>query len=452
MHRLILLVSVVFVYTLSLLIANQIEDYYFVFNLCVIPIIASGLFSSEFGTLLLATLCCILGLTLKLAGASTANILQGIFLFAVCALLSIAINKGFTKLKDHKQNTIKLLKEKFIALQSAVNDIVRSKTYLENKVSMISDLYYSVKRMGSCFTFDNLLDTLHNTIVGSFNFKNCKLITLYFADETVKIDKIYQITKEKVGQIAGAGYEEGLLKVILRKRQALLVDIKKGKVDAEEFTFPDGLETFMAAPIATGEKTNAILAAEDIDLEQKDQFVVVANQFSMALERIRLYELVQELAITDGLTGVFVRRHLLERLNEELTRAEHFNIRVAVLMIDVDDFKEYNDKYGHLKGDILLKDITSALKENVRDIDIISRYGGEEFCIVLPDTDSKGAEFVAGRLRESVEALKTTISIGISTYPEDARSSSHLIEKADKMLYKAKQAGKNRVCVYGDRK
>ena len=284
--------------------------------------------------------------------------------------------------------------------------------------------------------------------VESATFKKGKLITLYNAEGATKIDKIYEITTEKKEQAKATTYEEGLLKVMLRKKQLLSIDIKKGKTDAEEFIFPEGLTTFIAAPIISGDKTNAILAVEDIDPDQQDQFAVIANQFSMALERIKLYELVQELAITDGLTGVFVRRHLLERLNEELARAEHFKTRVSLLMIDVDNFKEYNDRYGHLKGDLLLKNIGFILKSNIRDIDIIGRYGGEEFCMVFPDTDSKGAEFVANRLRENIETIKATISIGVSTYPEDAKDSSHLLEKSDKMLYKAKQSGRNRVCVY----
>lgn len=448
MQRLVLLVSVAFIYTISLLVVNQTKDYYFVFNLCVIPIIASGFFFSKFSTLLLTVFCSILSLTLIYGGASPANILQTIFLFIGGALLSIIIDKSFIKLKDYKQDGIKLLKEKFSASESMANQTDNSKAYLKDKTSKMSDLYYSVKRMGSCFTFDDLLNTLCDTITRSFIFKRCELITLYSSDEGVKIDKIYQITKDKTEQIEEVGYEERLLRVMLRKKQLLPIDIKKGKIDAEEFVFPENLTTFIAAPIVAGDKTNAILAAEDIDLEQEDQFAVVANQFSMALERIRLYELVQELAITDGLTGAFVRRHLLERLNEELVRAEHFNTRVSVLMIDVDDFKDYNDKYGHLKGDMLLKKVASALKSGVRDIDIIGRYGGEEFCIVFPDTASKGAEYVANRIRQSIENLKATISIGVSTYPEDAKDSSHLIEKADRMLYKAKQAGKNRVCIY----
>ena len=448
MQQLILLVSAAFIYTISLLLGTGSENYYFILNLCVIPVVISGYFFNRFTTILVTAFCCFLSLTFAYSGIQVSYILQCILLFISAAAISFIIKKRYNKAIFDSQNNVKLLKEKFTTEETAGGQVSSFKEHLENKVARISELYYSVKRVGSCFTFDCLLNALQDIIAASFKFKSCRLITLYNAEGATKIDKIYKITKEKAEQAERAGYEDGLLKAILRKKQLLAIDIRKDKEDSEEFIFPEDLTTFMATPIIAGDKTNAILAAEDIDIDHADHYAILSNQFSMALERIKLYELVQELAITDGLTGVFVRRHLLERLNEEIARADHFKTRVSALMIDVDNFKEYNDKYGHLKGDILLKNIGSILKSNVRDIDILGRYGGEEFCVVLPDTDSDGAKFVAERLRCGIEGIRATISIGVSTYPEAAKDSSHLIEKADNMLYKAKQSGKNRVCEY----
>ncbi len=448
MQQLILLVSAAFIYMISLLLGSALENYYFVLNLCVIPIIISGYFFNRLTAILVTAFCCCLSATLAYSGIQFGDILQCILLFICAAAISFIIKKRYKKIISDNQDKIKSLKEKFTAEKTSGEQVTTFKGHLENKVARISELYYSVKRVGSCFTFDCLLNALQDIMAASFKFKSCRLITLYNTEGAVNIDKIYKITKEKVEQTERAGYEDGLLKAMLRKKQLLAIDIRKGKEDSEEFIFPEDFTTFIAAPIIAGDKTNAVLAAEDIDMDHTDHFAILSNQFSMALERIKLYELVQELAITDGLTGVFVRRHLLERLNEEMARADHFKTRVSALMIDVDNFKEYNDKYGHLKGDVLLKSIGGVLKSNVRDIDILGRYGGEEFCVVLPDTDSAGARFVAERLRRGIEDIKATISIGVSTYPEDAKDSSHLIEKADNMLYKAKQAGKNKVCAY----
>ena len=127
-------------------------------------------------------------------------------------------------------------------------------------------------------------------------------------------------------------------------------------------------------------------------------------------------------------------------------------------MLDIDHFKEYNDKYGHLVGDAILKEVAGTIKESIRQVDSVGRYGGEEFLIILTETDKNGARFAAERIRQAVESkrikvydedLKATVSIGIATFPEDAEETQALIEKADKSLYRAKQTGRNRICVHG---
>jgi diguanylate cyclase (GGDEF)-like protein len=129
-------------------------------------------------------------------------------------------------------------------------------------------------------------------------------------------------------------------------------------------------------------------------------------------------------------------------------------------MIDIDHFKDYNDRYGHLVGDAILKEVSKSIKENIRQIDLSGRYGGEEFSIVLAETDKEQAQFVAGRIRQAIEYkcirvydedLKITVSVGISAYPGDGKNAEELIDRADSALYQAKQEGRNRVCVYGAR-
>ncbi|MBN1405933.1 MAG: sensor domain-containing diguanylate cyclase [Candidatus Omnitrophica bacterium] len=448
MRQLISIVSIVFIYTVSLLAANYTKNYYFIFNLCVIPLIVSGYFFSEFNSLLLVSFCCILNLSFIFIENASYGAFQNIFLLLTCVSLSTVMKKDFNGIKIRKEDELKTIDATLASLRQEAVRVKNSRTILEHKSAEIGKLYHSAKKMASCSGLEDLLNTMRDIIADSLKFKKCELITVYYAQDSVKIDKIYQITKEKITQVNMVDYEEGLLKLMLRRKQHLVIDGKQGSANTEDFAFPEYLNTFAAFPIMSGEKTNAILAIEEFDTEQKDLFAVIANQFSMALERARLYELVQELAITDGLTGVFVRRHMLQRLDEELVRAAHFNTRVSLLMIDIDDFKKYNDKHGHLKGDVLLKEAAAILKNGIREIDIIGRYGGEEFCLVFPDTDSKGAEFVANRLRESVKSIDATISVGISAYPHDAGNVSQLIERADKMLYKAKQSGKDKVCIY----
>ncbi|HQP91773.1 MAG TPA: GGDEF domain-containing protein [Candidatus Omnitrophota bacterium] len=185
--------------------------------------------------------------------------------------------------------------------------------------------------------------------------------------------------------------------------------------------------------------------------------ILVAN-FALGLKRARLYRIVQELATTDSLTGVFTRRYAFERLREEFLRAQAHELNLSFIMIDVDDFKECNDKMGHLVGDLVLAEIAHRIKENIREVDMLARFGGEEFLVFAPNTAKESAALIAERIRKGVEAeliraydekIKATVSIGLATYPQDAKNQEDLIGKADWALYQSKRLGKNRVSVFG---
>ncbi len=167
---------------------------------------------------------------------------------------------------------------------------------------------------------------------------------------------------------------------------------------------------------------------------------------------------LQKLANADGLTGLANRRIIDEYLEKETARSIRSEHPIAVIMIDIDNFKLYNDNYGHLAGDSCLKKVSKVLKNTVRrPEDLVGRYGGEEFCVILPNTDLNGATFVAERIRTEVEEVKipharsstgsvVTLSIGVaSRVPGSKSTATQLLSDADKALYKAKTAGKNRV-------
>jgi diguanylate cyclase (GGDEF)-like protein len=162
---------------------------------------------------------------------------------------------------------------------------------------------------------------------------------------------------------------------------------------------------------------------------------------------------LEELSITDGLTGLFNHRHFWNILNTELTRVNLYQGELALLLIDLDDFKRVNDQFGHSVGDLLLQQVAHTLKDTVRDTDIAARYGGEEFAILLPDTDKKGVEAVSEKMRQNVEKLRfkvpetdittsVTISVGVSVFKGNRRE---FFNAADQALYISKSEGKNRV-------
>jgi diguanylate cyclase (GGDEF)-like protein len=191
-----------------------------------------------------------------------------------------------------------------------------------------------------------------------------------------------------------------------------------------------------------------------------DRLAAFAAQAGLALENAHLYAEQQRLAVTDGLTGIGNRRYFDQALARELQRAFRFQRTTALIMLDLDDFKVYNDTYGHLAGDELLQAVAITLAQSLRSADIAARYGGEEFVIILPETDLEAAAQAAERLRELVEHLPlrpgqdpstpVTISLGVSAAPMHALTPAALVNAADMAMYQAKARGKNQAVSYDD--
>lgn len=184
------------------------------------------------------------------------------------------------------------------------------------------------------------------------------------------------------------------------------------------------------------------------------QYITQIMRFaSIALENANLYWQ----ATTDRMTKLFSHHFFEKNLNDEITRAHRYGTTFSLIMLDIDHFKKFNDTYGHLQGDIIIKEIAKILRASVRSIDLSARYGGEEFAVILPEVDTEGAAVVAERVRKSIEmhpfpgegnTLHVTVSIGVAEFnPERMRSSSQIVGDADKALYQSKEFGRNRVTV-----
>ena len=163
------------------------------------------------------------------------------------------------------------------------------------------------------------------------------------------------------------------------------------------------------------------------------------------------YERTERSAVTDGLTGLYNHSFFLQALRQEVLRSKRHGLRAALLLLDLDDFKQINDERGHVEGDRVLMRAAAVVREGVREIDVAARYGGEEFAVLLPDTSRLGAFVVAERIRRRIEERFArgrsivTISGGIAVFPDDAGTPADLIVQADAGLYGAKAAGKNRI-------
>jgi diguanylate cyclase (GGDEF)-like protein len=180
----------------------------------------------------------------------------------------------------------------------------------------------------------------------------------------------------------------------------------------------------------------------------------VADILATATQNARYVDRVRQLAYRDGLTGVFNRRYFDSRLVEEITRAARYGGGVSVLLIDLDHFKKINDEFGHMLGDDVLRAVSTIFLRNLRKVDVVCRYGGEEFAVVLPATQGGSAASVADKLRRAVASahfagvsIPVTVSIGVAEFPANGITRDDIVRSADAALYQAKDAGRNRVCL-----
>jgi diguanylate cyclase (GGDEF)-like protein len=183
---------------------------------------------------------------------------------------------------------------------------------------------------------------------------------------------------------------------------------------------------------------------------------MLASYAAIALENSRLFGEVHKLAITDPLTGIYNRRQFYDLGQREFTRALRFNHPLSLILFDIDRFKNVNDSYGHTTGDLVLKTLTSRIREMIREIDIPGRYGGEEFGIILPETSAQAAEIVADRLRTEAamkpipagqENVAITLSLGIAESNSETPDFAALVARADNAMYAAKNAGRNQIVI-----
>jgi diguanylate cyclase (GGDEF)-like protein len=217
------------------------------------------------------------------------------------------------------------------------------------------------------------------------------------------------------------------------------------------------IKSLVAAPLMAGNEILGLIRMESEmpNVFRQDDARLLSNFCDLgtvALEHVALYKQTIELAITDGLTGLYVQRYYKERVRDEIFRALEHKLPLCLLMIDVDHFKKYNDRYGHLIGDKVLKVVAEVLKESVRTVDLVARYGGEEFSVLLLKTPWDGAKTVSERILQRIaeqeimvsgEKTGVTVSIGVSELNPSFVDAESFVDSADQALYQAKADGRN---------
>ncbi len=258
----------------------------------------------------------------------------------------------------------------------------------------------------------------------------------------------------------------GMAEDVMRRDEYLICNDRPGTVyPLSPVARAEGIRSIICLPLASDRQRLGVIYffrcdRDDFEFEEIELIQTFSRLATHAIQNAHLHATTVDLAETDVLTGLPNRRKLEQRLREELQRAQRMRHSLALLLLDVDHFKDFNDRHGHAVGDVVLKTLALVFKREVREIDLVARSGGEEFTFVLPGTDGAEALHAAERIRMAVaeegvvlgnaERLSVTVSVGVACYPQSADSVEAVMTCADRALYAAKHAGRDRSVLYSE--
>jgi len=255
----------------------------------------------------------------------------------------------------------------------------------------------------------------------------------------------------------------GLTHEILDRGEIFVVeDTEQAEFFKNPLAVEEGIRSLIAVPLKFQDKIVGVLYVDDFKprkftTKRLELVSVLASFATMSIDNARMHEQTKAMACTDGLTGLYNHRQFKKIFVEEVGRARRYKNSLSIILFDVDDFKKFNDTYGHPNGDIVLQETARLLRELLRDCDLIFRYGGEEFVALLPETKISEALLVAERIRIFIETeSKTflrritrthgvTVSVGVASFPADGDETNSLLKTVDDLMYRAKREGKNKV-------
>jgi diguanylate cyclase (GGDEF)-like protein len=364
-------------------------------------------------------------------------------------MIGIIYVNSFTP-KEFTKNDIDYLT--ILCNQAAValdNTLLYNKISREAKETAI--LYEVGQTFISTLDFEQLLNNILKRLKETFGYLTLEIYLvdeetqeLYARSSTKDSDDLKQI-RLKIGKDGITGY------VAATRKMYYCSDVSK---DSHYISGLAEVRSEVCFPLLIGDRLIGVLNVESKETngftpEAINLLSILSAQIAIALENAWLYEETKKLSLTDPLTALPNRRSFNMFLATEIKRAVRYHRPFSILMIDFDDFKVYNDRFGHPAGDAILQKFSQLMKETIRDVDFLGRYGGDEFIAVLPETDTSFALEVAERIRNKIAAqeigVKITVSVGIASFPEDIRDKRGLIELADQACYEAKQLGGNNV-------
>lgn len=334
-------------------------------------------------------------------------------------------------------------------------ELNRIKEKLEFEKIKLEQVLNVEEKLNTIFHLDRLVDFIVENTAKVLEAERCSLM---FVDEFSGELCVKGYVGPNHEQVMKARLRIGdpIAGVVAEEGQAVLVtDIEKDKRFFRANRPTCKTKSFVSTPIKLGQSLIGVLNAADkigtnsifneLDLKILS---MISRQVAVAIENAKLYRELKFLTITDPITGLYNYRYFIKTLDQEMMRVKRYSAPLCLIMIDVDNFKSYNDTFGHLEGDHVLRSVAHVLTTNLREVDIACRYAGDEFVLILPETDLKEAKIVAEKIRMKAQELdlkqKVTLSLGVAKFKEGMGRHDFILQ-ADTFLYQAKKEGKNKI-------
>jgi diguanylate cyclase (GGDEF)-like protein len=390
---------------------------------------------------------------------------------------------GILLIDSLEQNAFGEKEKLVVSLASSQIAHVLDKAELSQKIQLssqeLNSFYEFTKKLSSTLELDSVLDHIIDTI-GEVLEADVLAITLLDRETNTSILKRAGKEKRKDIENKIIPHQDTIIGLVSETKEYfhfedLSLRKKYRSVFGKEIDFALGIKNVKSILIyplkelrthSNQEVSNVLgcvvvgrIVKRPFNEAEKSIARIISQEGAKAISNSLNYLKVKELAITDGLTGLYNYRYFQELLSHIFARSDRCPERVSLMLIDVDNFKQVNDTYGHKTGDIVLASIARMVSNSLRRIDVSARYGGDEFAVVLPNTGKEGAIFAAKKIKQNMERaplqfkgeeIRVTLSIGIATYPDNARTKDLLLEKADRALYEAKNQGRNTIIHYED--
>jgi diguanylate cyclase (GGDEF)-like protein len=338
---------------------------------------------------------------------------------------------------------------------------------LREKVEELRTFWTLSKTLSTTLNMEELLRLTLHLIGRSLQVDAYSLLLMDEASNRLTVKGGFGLLSERAQDLS-LSLGEGISGWVAKTGEPMLVpDVSAEARFAEQSCFPRQ-GAFLCVPLRIDKgRVIGVLNAHKPEPQtftraDLDQFQAVANQVALALENARLYQRTKDLVSRDVLTGLFNRRYFFEHLETEIQRARRYSRMFTILMLDLDHFKQYNDTHGHLRGDEVLRGVGVLLLGNTRRADVVARFGGEEFVVLLPEITKQAGALAAEKVRAALAQYpfvgreqqpggQLTVTIGLAAYPVDSDNGVELVDIADRALYVGKQQGGNCVIVTPDR-